>query len=95
MKQEEVFFSKLRPAFVLIEGISCDFVISELISCGDDMKNIDEAQARKTKRYSELKEGIKKTGVGCQITPFEACALGDMPAHTRQAIRYLVGQSAA
>ena len=46
-------------------------------------------------RYAPLVGDIKSTGVEAKVTPFEVCALGNIPAHARQTIRNLVGKKAA
>jgi hypothetical protein len=92
----EVLVTGLRPDLVLIDEKSGDFEIFELTCPADDMKNIHNAQSRKSEKYAQLPTDIRKTGVKCEkVTPFEVCALGNIPAHARQTIRYLVGKRAA
>ena len=92
----EVVVTGQRPDIVLIDEKSGDFELFELTSCADDMENINKAQNRKSERYVQLQLDIKSTGVGCdEVKPFEVCALGNIPAHARHTIRYLVGKRAA
>ena len=46
-------------------------------------------------RYAPLDGDIKSTDVEAKVTPLKVCALGNIPAHARQTIRYLVGKKAA
>ena len=92
----EVMVSGLRPDLVMIDEKSGDFEIFELTCPADDMKNINNAQSRKSEKYAQLPTDIRKTGVKCEkVTPFEVCALGNIPEHARTIIRYLVGKRAA
>ena len=91
----EVIVTNKRPDIVLIDEKTGDCELFELTSCADSMENIKNAQSRKSVRYAPLVGDIKSTGVEAKVTPFEVCALGNIPAHARQTIRYLVGKKAA
>ena len=92
----EALATGLRPDLVMIDEKSDDFEIFELTCPADDMKNIYNAQSRKSEKYAQLPTDIRKTGVKCEkVTPFEVCALGSIRAHVRTTIQYLVGKRAA
>ena len=59
-------------------------------SCTDSKYNIDLAHNRKKKRYEVLASQLKAS-----LQPFEVCALGNIPKHSRETVRYLVGKKAA
>ena len=70
--------------------------VFELTSCTDSKERIKESQARKTKRYTKLATDLKAaTDLEAPLRCFEVCALGNIPAHSRETIRYLVGKKAA
>ena len=80
---------------MLIDEKSGDFEIFELTFPADDMKNVYNAQSRKSEKYAQLPTDIRKTGVKCEkVTSFEVCALGNIPEHARTTIRYLVAKIA-
>ena len=45
--------------------------------------------------YSLVVGDIKSAGDEAKVTPSEVRALGNIPAHARQTIRYLIGKQAA
>ena len=91
----EVIVHNKRPDIVLIDEKTGDCELFKLTNCADSMENIKNAQSRKSVRYAPLVGNIKWTSVEAKTTPFEARALGNIPAHVRQTIRRLVGMKAA
>ena len=84
------------PDLVLIHKETKKVEIFELTSCTDSKERIKESQARKTKRYTKLATDLKAaTELEAPLRCFEVCALGNIPAHSRETIRYLVGKKAA
>ena len=86
----ELVVTQKKPDIVLIEEKSNKVELFELTSCADSMENISAAQARKKIRYRELKEDLNAS-----LKCFEVCALGNIPSHSRETIRYLVGKKTA
>ena len=91
----EIVVTNKRPDIVLVDEKTGDVELFELTSCADSLENIKNAQSRKSVRYALLVGDIKSTGVEAKATPFEVCALGNIPSHARQTIRYLVGKNVA
>ena len=86
----ELLVTNLRPDIVLIEEKTNAVELFELTSCADSRDNITNAQDRKQRRYRNL-----KTDLNAKLQCFEVCALGNIPSHARNTIRYLVGKKAA
>ena len=78
-----------KPDIVLIDEKSNKVELFELTSCADSVENISAAQIRKKIRYRELKDDMNAS-----LKCFEVCALGNIPSHARETIRYLVGKKA-
>ena len=56
------------------------------------------AKNRKLERYQHIRDGINEDDdipFTCKLSCFEVCALGNIPSHARQTIRYLVGKKPA
>ena len=86
----ELLVTNLRPDIVLIEEKTNAVELFELTSCADSRDNITNAQDRKQRRYRNL-----KTDLNAKLQCFEVCALGNIPSHARNTIRYQVGKKAA
>ena len=80
----------------MIDVKSGDFELFELTSCADSIENINGAQSRKKERYRQMVIDINDIDeISCELKCFEVCALGNIPTHARQTIRYLVGKKVA
>ena len=86
----ELVVTNQKPDIVLIEEKTDNVELFELTSCTDSKYNIDLAHNLKRKRYEVLASQLK-----AGLQPFEVCALGNIPKHSRETIRYLVGKKAA
>ena len=86
----ELVVTNQKPEIVLIEEKTNAVKLFELTSCADSKENIKNAQARKKVRYEVLKSELN-----AKLQCFEVCALGNIPSHARETIRYLVGKKAA
>ena len=86
----ELLVTLKKPDIVLIEEKTNKVELFELTSCADSMDNINGAQKRKKERYEILSKDLK-----ADLKCFEVCALGNIPSHARETIRYLVGKKAA
>ena len=86
----ELVVTNQKPDIVLIEEKTNAIELFELTSCADSKENIKNAQARKKVRYEVLKSELN-----AKLQCFEVCALGNIPSHARETIRYLVGKKAA
>lgn len=92
----QLYVTDKKPDIVMIDEKSGDFELFELTCCADRESNINAAQSRKSIRYRELVRGIDSmTEFTCKLSCFEVCSLGNIPSHTRQTIRYLVGNKVA
>ena len=86
----ELVVTNKKPDIVLIDEKSNKVELFELTSCADSVENISAAPTRKKIRYRELKDDMNAS-----LKCFEVCALGNIPSHARETIRYLVGKKAS
>ena len=93
-----IFVTLKKPALVIVDDDKKVIELFELTCCGDTDTLIKGAQNRKYDRYQHTFDGIngdQDNPYKCKLSCFEVCALGNIPSHARQTIRYLVGKKAS
>ena len=94
----EIFVTPKKPDLVIVDDDKKVIELFELTCCGDTETLIKGAQNRKYDRYQHILDGIngdQDNPYKCKLSCFEVCALGNIPSHARQTIRYLVGKKAS